>query len=67
MDKTIQPTTDTQEDASKYVVAMLESFENEHPGVAELLALHQDAMRYHSQAKMPRARKIVSYSIAGNQ
>lgn len=67
MGKTDQPTAEQRQDASEYVIAMLESFENEHPGVAELLSLHQDAMRYHSQAKKPRVRKIISYSGAGNQ
>lgn len=67
MNKTGQPTADQRRDASENVVAMLESFEKEHPGVAELLALHQEAVRCHSQAKMPRARKIVSYlPDAGN-
>lgn len=67
MNQTDQPTTDRRQDASEYVVAMLESFEKDHPGVAELLALHQEAVRCHSQAKMPRTRKIVSYSGDGNQ
>lgn len=66
MGKTDHPTIDQSQDMDAYITAMLESFENDNPGVAELLALHQDAMRYHAQATRPRVRKIISYLPAGN-
>ena len=64
---TDHPTADQSQDVDAYITAMLESFENDNPSIAELLALHQDAMRYHSQARKPKARKIISYSMTGNQ
>lgn len=66
MGKDDHPTTDQPQDIDAYLTAMLESFENDNPGVAELLALHQDAMRYHARATRPRVRKIISCLPAGN-
>ena len=45
-----QPVTDEAQERADYIAAMLESFEHENPGIAEVLALHDDAMRHYIDA-----------------
>lgn len=39
------PANSRTQEQDDYIVAMLESFEHENPGVAEMLALHDRAMQ----------------------
>ena len=45
-----QPMTDRPQARADYITSMLESFEHENPGIAELLALHDDATRHYTSA-----------------
>ena len=41
------PMIEKAEERSDYITAMLESFEHENPGTAEMLALHDLAMQHY--------------------
>ena len=62
-----QSTSDETQERADYIAAMLESFEQENPGIAEVLALHDDAMRHYVDATNAYHDTVVrtssSYSI----
>lgn len=62
-----QPEIDRSQMRADYIASMLENFEHQNPGIAELLAMHDDAMRHYTNANNaynnPVSRTSSSHSI----
>ena len=57
-----KPMTDLAQSTADYISSMLESFEHENPGIAELLFLHDQAMRYYTEAASAYQDPVVRIS-----
>lgn len=57
-------TTDHPQEVQAYIESMLEDFENDNPGVAEALRLHDSAMRHYLPAALALAPRVVRTTLA---
>ena len=59
-----QETTDHPQAVQDYIESMLEDFENDHPGIAEALRLHDDAMKTYTRAALALAPRVIRTTVA---
>lgn len=59
-------TTDDRQAVQAYIESMLEDFENEHPGTAEALQLHEDAMKHYLPAARALAKPVFRATVANS-
>lgn len=59
-----QTTTKYRQDVQAYIESMLEDFEKGHPGVAEALRLHDDAMKHYVPAALSLAEPVFRTTVA---
>lgn len=57
-------TADHPQAVQDYIDSMLEDFENDHPGTAEALRLHNDAMKRYAPAALALVPRVVRTTIA---
>ncbi len=59
-------TTDDRQAVQAYIESMREDFENEHPGTAEALRLHEDAMKHYLPAARALAKPVFRATVASS-
>ncbi len=60
-------TTDDRQAVQAYIESMLKDFENEHPGTAEALRLHEDAMKHYLPATRALAKPVFRVTAANSK
>ena len=59
-------TTDDRQAVQAYIESMREDFENEHPGTAEALRLHDEAMKHYIPAARALAKPVFRITLANS-
>ena len=59
-----QTTTKDDQDVQAYIESMMEDFEKGHPGAAEALRLHDDAMKHYLPAALALAKPVFRRTVA---
>lgn len=57
-------TTDRPQAVQAYIESMMEDFENDNPGIAKALRLHDDAMKIYAPAALAMAPRVIRTTVA---